>query len=214
MLFRSIDAFRMESVDSFSLAKYTSYRLVARLALTIPYVFGIKVSLRSTHLTMKGDGPMDRVLGALSTIEKGECIMQNVNARDRHGHTPLIDAAKAGDAETVKDLLKRGADVDARSDKGKAALHYAAANGHVDVVRILIENGATVDARDREGHTPLMFATIYGCNHTVQALITSGADIRARTLAGNTAMVYAENNGRPLALALLKKAQRTKEGSA
>lgn len=67
--------------------------------------------------------------------------MQNVNAKDRHGHTPLIEAAKGGDLEAVKDLLHRGAEVDAQSEKGKTALHYAAANGHVEVVKELLTHG-------------------------------------------------------------------------
>ena len=155
---------------------------------------------------------METVTG--SVIEKGERIMQNVNTKDRHGHTPLMEAAKTGDVEAVRDLVNRGADLEAKSEKGKTALHYAAANGHVAVVNTLLENGAVVDARDRDWRTPLMLAAIYGCNHTVQSLISSGADVSAKMLAGNTAMVYAENNNHPLTLALLKKAQRSKEATA
>jgi len=147
-------------------------------------------------------------------IRKGEGIMQNVNAKDRHGHTPLIEAAKGGDLEAVKDLLHRGAEVEAQSEKGKTALHYAAANGHVEVVKLLLAHGAQVDSRDREWRTPLMLAAIYGCNHTIQALLSSGADTHVRTLAGNTALIYAENNEHPLTAALLKKAQRLKETNA
>ena len=149
-----------------------------------------------------------------SSTRKGDRIMQNVNAVDRHGHTALMQAAKAGEIEVVKDLIHRGAALDTRSEKGKTALHYAAANGHVDVVKLLIENRAEIDARDLEWHTPLMLAAIYGCNHTVQALVQAGADPALRTRAGNTAMVYAENNNHPLALAILKKALRSKEGNA
>ena len=157
---------------------------------------------------------MESVIVHGSPLRKGEGCMQNVNVRDRHGHTPLINAAKDGDLEAVRDLLHRGAEVDAQSEKGKTALHYAAANGHVEVVKVLITSGAKVDSRDRDWHTPLMFAAIYGCNHTVQALLTSGADVQAKTLAGNTAQTYAENNHHPLTLALLKKAQRSKETAA
>lgn len=148
------------------------------------------------------------------TIRKGDGIMQNVNAVDRHGHTALMQAAKAGDIETVKDLLHRGAALDTRSEKGKTALHYAAANGHVEVVKLLLAQGAEIDARDVEWHTPLMLAAIYGCNHTVQALVQAGADPAMKTKAGNTALVYAENNNHPLALAILKKSLRAKEGNA
>ena len=149
-----------------------------------------------------------------SSTRKGDGIMQNVNAVDRHGHTALMQAAKSGDVEVVKDLLNRGAALDARSEKGKTALHYAAANGHVDVVKLLIEHRAEIDARDLEWHTPLMLAAIYGCNHTVQALVQSGADPAMKTKSGNTALVYAENNNHPLALAILKKSLRSKEGNA
>ena len=154
---------------------------------------------------------METVTGSM--IEKGGRMMQNVNTKDRHGHTPLMEEAKTGNVELVKDLVKRGADLEAKSEKGKTALHYAAANGHVDVVNILLEHGAVVDARDRDWRTPLMLAAIYGCNHTVQSLVNRGADVSAKTLSGNPALVYAENNNHPLTLALLKKAQRMKEAS-
>jgi ankyrin repeat protein len=149
-----------------------------------------------------------------SSTRKGDGIMQNVNAIDRHGHTALMQAAKAGELETARDLLHRGAALDARSEKGKTALHYAAAHGHVEVVKLLLENGAEIDARDLEWHTPLMLAAIYGCNHTVQALVQAGADPSMKTKVGNTALVYAENNNHPLALAILKKSLRAKEGNA
>ena len=157
---------------------------------------------------------METVTGTGSTSEKGGMNMQNVNTKDRHGHTPLMDAAKTGSLEAVKDLLNRGADLEAKSEKGKTALHYAAANGYVEIVSLLLGQGAVVDARDKDWHTPLMLAAIYGCNHTVQSLVTNGADVGAKTLVGNTAMIYAENNNHPLALAILKKAQRSKEATA
>ncbi len=157
---------------------------------------------------------MSSMVSTGSMHKKGELGMQNVNAVDRHGHTTLMEAAKEGDADGVKDLLRRGAETEVKSEKGKTALHYAAANGHVEIVNLLLAHSADINARDKEWHTPLMLAAIYGCNHTVQTLINHGADVSARTLSGNTAMVYAENNSHPLALALLKKAQRSKEAAA
>ena len=61
--------------------------------------------------------------------------MESVNAKDRHGHTPLITAAKEGQKDFVLDLLHRGADLTSTSAKSKTALHYAAANGHTEIVR-------------------------------------------------------------------------------
>ena len=136
--------------------------------------------------------------------------MESVNAKDRHGHTPLIAASKEGRKDFVQDLLHRGADLTSTSVKGKTALHYAAANGHTEIVCMLMERGADVDARDSEGHTPLMLAAIYGCNKTVQVLLDGGARPMIKTNGGTTAAQYAENNSHPLAVALLKKAERFK----
>jgi uncharacterized protein len=143
-----------------------------------------------------------------------EMHMESVNTKDRHGHTPLINAAKEGRKDFVFDLLNRGADVTATSVKGKTVLHYAAANGHTEIVKLLVDKGANVDVRDLEGHTPIMLAAIYGCNKTIQALLDGGASPLLKTFAGTTAAQYAENNNHPLAAALLKKAERAKHGNA
>jgi len=93
-------------------------------------------------------------------------------------------------------------------------LHYAAANGHTEIVKVLVDKGANVDARDLAGHTPIMLAAIYGCNKTIQVLLDGGANPSLKTFAGTTAAQYAENNNHPLAVALLKKAERAKHGNA
>jgi len=136
--------------------------------------------------------------------------MESVNAKDRHGHTPLINAAREGQKNFVQDLLHRGADLTSTSIKGKTALHYAAANGHTEIVSMLVEKGADADARDIERHTPIMLAAIYGCSKTIQALLEGGASPTLKTNAGTTAALYAENNNHPLAAALLRKAERAK----
>lgn len=134
--------------------------------------------------------------------------MESVNSKDRHGHTPLISAAKEGLKDFVFDLLQRGADVTACSDKGKTALHYAAANGRTEIAKMLIDNGAEVDVCDNEGHSPLMLAAIYGCSKTVQTLLEAQANPLLKTPSGNTAIIYADNNSHTLTAALLKKAIR------
>ncbi|ANA41519.1 MULTISPECIES: ankyrin repeat domain-containing protein [Geobacter] len=141
-------------------------------------------------------------------------MVENVNTKDKHGHTPLIDAAKAGEVDAIRDLIGRGADLEAKSEKGKTALHYAAANGQAAAIRALLEAGAQVDPRDLEWHTPLMLAANYGCNECVEDLLTAGADPLAKMKLGNTALTYAEANGHPDTLDLIKKAQRAKSGTA
>lgn len=61
----------------------------------------------------------------------------DVNARQRHGWTPLHGAADSGDAGLVELLLARGADPDAKHDGGKTALDVAREKGHAAVVAVL-----------------------------------------------------------------------------
>ena len=52
-------------------------------------------------------------------------------------YTPLDWEASSGDAEGVKWLIERGADVNKRNP-----LYEAAENGHIEIVKLLIEKGA------------------------------------------------------------------------
>ncbi len=58
----------------------------------------------------------------------------------------LFKAAIYGDAEAVKSLLAKGADVNAKDKGGGTALMMAINNNHAGVVRLLIDKGADVNA--------------------------------------------------------------------
>ncbi|WP_054773798.1 ankyrin repeat domain-containing protein [Methylogaea oryzae] len=60
-------------------------------------------------------------------------------------------AAKQGDAQTILDLLRQGADVDARDHYGQTALMLAAHAGHGSVVEALIAHGADLDRTAKFG---------------------------------------------------------------
>ena len=71
----------------------------------------------------------------------------------------LQEAARKGDAATVKKLLDEGVDVNTRFRYNATALFYAADHGHVDVVKVLLDHGAAMDVKDTfYGFTPLMLA--------------------------------------------------------
>jgi ankyrin repeat protein len=67
-------------------------------------------------------------------------------------------AAAAGDAESARALLDRGAAVNAMNVDGKTALMAAAARGHVETVRLLLDHGAAVDTTNIHGRTALTYA--------------------------------------------------------
>ena len=74
----------------------------------------------------------------------------------------LTCAAKAGDLNSIKDLVDQGANLNEPSDyDGKTSLHLAAAEGHVNVVQYLLLHGASYFVRDRRGRTPLFDAIRY-----------------------------------------------------
>jgi len=88
----------------------------------------------------------------------------------------LTCAAKAGDLDTIKQLIEQGANLNEPSDyDGKTSLHLASAEGHLSVVKHLLMNGASVYVRDRRGRTPLFDAIRNKKYVIVDLLIAVGA---------------------------------------
>ena len=68
-------------------------------------------------------------------------------------NAPVADAARAGDRDAVKSLLKDGADVNAPQGDGMTALHWAAERGDLELTNMLVYGGANVARRD--AHRPV-----------------------------------------------------------
>ena len=99
--------------------------------------------------------------------------------------SPVADAAAHGDVETVRSLVKQGADVNAAQGDGMSALHWAAEEGGVELAEVLIQAGARVDALTRLGsYTPLHLASQRGHAAVVKVLLAAGADANAPTRTG------------------------------
>src|SRR3954464_15272479 len=72
----------------------------------------------------------------------------------------LQDAARKGDAATVRKLLDEGVDVNTKFRYNATALFYACDHGHLDVVKVLLDHGADMTVKDTfYGFTPLMLAS-------------------------------------------------------
>ena len=67
----------------------------------------------------------------------------------------IIDAAKKGDIEAVKQHLVVGTDVNTKDSSGWTPLHLAAGQGHKKIVKLLIAKSANINAKDDKGRTPL-----------------------------------------------------------
>ena len=84
----------------------------------------------------------------------------------------IHDAAKDGDADSVKKFLDQGVDINSQAGKwGNTPLHEAAFWGNVEVVRLLISKEANVDAKDYYGCTPLHDAVDYGNLEILELLL-------------------------------------------
>lgn len=91
----------------------------------------------------------------------------------------LLDAAKRGDADTVRACLASGVDVDLGDASDATPLLYASQAGHANVVTVLIEHGASVEAGAARCLAPLLLAAQDGHADVVKVLLEHGASVEA-----------------------------------
>lgn len=85
--------------------------------------------------------------GVLDDLQRLWAAGADVDARDRHGQTALMQAAVRGQAQVATWLIEHGAGLDHRAKYGVSALMLAVINGHTQVVQRLLDAGADRDLR-------------------------------------------------------------------
>ncbi len=109
---------------------------------------------------------------------------------------PVAEAAARGDMESVRALLRDGADVNAAQGDGMTALHWAAMRGDAEMVSVLIYAGANLSSTTRLGaYTPLHLASRDGRSAAVALLIEAGGDANGRTTTEATPLHFAAAGG-------------------
>lgn len=113
----------------------------------------------------------------------------DLNQHDGTGYTPLIAAARAGDAEMLRFLVERGADpnLSDQAVSGWSPLLHAVHVHQLGSVAALIDAGADPNRLSGDGITPLMMAAGYGHTDMVQLLLRRGANPRIADRHGATA---------------------------
>ncbi len=118
--------------------------------------------------------------------------------------SPVAEAAMRGDIETVRSLLRGGADVNAAQGDGMTALHWAAVHNDVAMAELVLYAGAKVASTTRlGGYTPLHLASREGLGDAVHALLEAGSKANTMTSTGVRAIHLAAQAGRPDAIRAL-----------
>jgi ankyrin repeat protein len=128
-------------------------------------------------------------------------------------HQDLEQAISRDDVDTVKKLIKEGADVNiVFGDNMFRYLHMAAMSGQTEVVRELIKSGADINATDTNGFTPFHCFMIFADDGRLdyydetkrqmpnvidvgRLLIRSGADVNVKNALGLTVLHFAAKYG-------------------
>jgi len=109
---------------------------------------------------------------------------------------PIHDAARSGDLDKVKALVKEQPDLVSSKDEkyGQTPLHVAALNDRKDVAEFLIGSKADINARSSNGSTPLHLAAGRGYLDIVLLLLNNKADLNVLDNEGwspaHTAVVF------------------------
>lgn len=118
--------------------------------------------------------------GDLARLEELHAAGSDIDARDEHGQTALMVAARDGLTPVVRWLIERGADLNHTAKFHLSALMLAVINGRDAIVAILIDAGA---------------------DRSIQGTGAPG-------FAGKTALDIAEAGRREIMVALLRDAER------
>ena len=137
------------------------------------------------------DVPLKRNLAGRSGMDGGDTTLNE-------GTTPLMRAARAGDAAVMRLLLEQGANPKLTTKDGNTALMLAAGVGYRDkntkgtetdaleAVKVALAAGLDLHQKNSRDETPLHGAAFRGADTIVQFLVDQGADLNAVSRQGFT----------------------------
>jgi ankyrin repeat protein len=124
-------------------------------------------------------------------LDKREAA-QAVRASEADGTTALHWAVRGDDLDTVRMLLRAGADARAANRYGVTPLSLAAQNGNPAMIETLVAAGADPNTSLSNGQTIVMIAARTGDPDAVRVLAAHGADVNAKEeVLGENALVWA-----------------------
>lgn len=107
----------------------------------------------------------------------------------------LLQAARAGSIEQVRDALKQGAPVNAQDAQGNSALLLATAGNHIEIARSLLLDGADANLKNAMNDSAYLLAGAQGRLEILRMTISYGADLKSVNRYGGTALIPACERG-------------------
>jgi ankyrin repeat protein len=145
-------------------------------------------------LLLRGANPnlqLTKNLPGRSGMDSGDTTLDE-------GTTPLMRAARAGDAAVMRALLEKGADPKLTTKEGNTALMFAAGVGYRDkntrgletealeALKVALDQGLDLNQTNTRGETALHGAALRGADSLVQFLADHSAKLDAKTKQGFT----------------------------
>ncbi|KAK9134760.1 hypothetical protein Syun_014090 [Stephania yunnanensis] len=135
---------------------------------------------------------------------KDSLIVNGEDNEDLNLSSSLLNAANAGNAAFLDELLKAGMDPDTRDATGRTPLHIAASKGHEDCVLVLLKHSCTLNIQDMDGNTPLWYS-ISSRHHSIFRILYHCASISDPHVAGDLLCLAAKRNDVPTMKQLVKQ---------
>ncbi|TGO80148.1 hypothetical protein BELL_0014g00180 [Botrytis elliptica] len=118
-------------------------------------------------------------------FEEAQIVSNEDHVAKDIGGTALHYASFQGHLNTMKELLKAGADPNARNRWGETPLHVTAGHGRYQACQVLLSAGANMLSRDHENHCPIHCAVQKEHHHIVEIMIKQSASSDIIHLYGN-----------------------------
>ncbi len=132
------------------------------------------------------------ITGAAFSGNKGNAVSEQKQIASKEsalhqGGKSIHAAVVAGDMESLKQLIRSGADLNEKEPAGGSSpLITACVFNKTEVARALIEAGADLNFKNNDGSTPLHTAAFFCRTEIVKALLENGSDATIRNNAGST----------------------------
>jgi ankyrin repeat protein len=153
--------------------------------------------LRESDAALLAAARDSRWAEVLQRLKSGKA---NANARDVSGGTALVLAARAGQDDLVREMLKRGAEIDRIGEDGFTSLGAAAFAGRRSTVRLLVLAGAEVERWGATGQSALHLACLAGQMDVLEELLRLKVDIELLNRQRESALDVAAGAGQQEAM--------------